>query len=314
MTRAHRRPGQGPRERHDPRRLRHARRRRARSAAAKCTRTTRSSSASRARSASGRSWAAGSSRSPKPTRCCANGASARSKDSGAGSASRSPRRSSLNDANEVGFDFGDGSGDDGAEAPDFTGQEPLGPCPKCSSRVFETAQAYVCEKAVGPDKTCDFRSGRVILQRPDRARRRWRSSSPPARPICCSSCRRAPSGRSRRFSCGNRMARSASSSSRAMRPKAARGAARGAPAALKRARAASARQEARRAPFGPLWPLREARRPQRDDSRPRQGRFADARRGGDAARRKGGEAGRRRRRPRRNARSRRKRAGEPRAP
>jgi DNA topoisomerase-3 len=40
------------------------------------------------------------------------------------------------------------------------------PCPKCKSRVFETAQAYVCEKAVGPDKTCDFRSGRVILQRP----------------------------------------------------------------------------------------------------------------------------------------------------
>jgi len=32
--------------------------------------------------------------------------------------------------------------------------------------VFETTQAYVCEKAVGPDKTCDFRSGRVILQRP----------------------------------------------------------------------------------------------------------------------------------------------------
>ena len=72
----------------------------------------------------------------------------------------------LNDANEVGFDFGDGGGDDSAEAPDFTGQEPLGACPKCKSRVFETAQAYVCEKAVGPDKTCDFRSGRVILQRP----------------------------------------------------------------------------------------------------------------------------------------------------
>ena len=27
-------------------------------------------------------------------------------------------------------------------------------------------QAYVCEKAVGPDKTCDFRSGQIILQRP----------------------------------------------------------------------------------------------------------------------------------------------------
>jgi len=72
----------------------------------------------------------------------------------------------LSDANEVSFDFGDGSSDDSAEAPDFTGLEPLGPCPKCGSRVFELPQAYVCEKATGPQKTCDFRSGRVILQRP----------------------------------------------------------------------------------------------------------------------------------------------------
>ncbi len=72
----------------------------------------------------------------------------------------------LNDANEVQFDFGDGSGDDGGAAPDFTGQESLGPCPKCGNAVFELPAAYVCEKAVGPDKTCDFRSGRVILQRP----------------------------------------------------------------------------------------------------------------------------------------------------
>jgi len=71
----------------------------------------------------------------------------------------------LNDANEVSFDFGERENDD-TEAPDFSGQEPLGACPKCSARVFETALAYVCEKAVGPDKTCDFRSGRVILQRP----------------------------------------------------------------------------------------------------------------------------------------------------
>jgi len=72
----------------------------------------------------------------------------------------------LNDANEVMFDFGDGASDDPAEAPDFTGLEPLGACPKCGSRVFELPQAYVCENAVGPNKTCDFRSGRVILQRP----------------------------------------------------------------------------------------------------------------------------------------------------
>ena len=72
----------------------------------------------------------------------------------------------LNDADEVTFDFGDGAGDDNAEAPDFSAQAPLGACPKCGSRVFEMPQAYVCEKAVGPEKTCDFRSGRTILQRP----------------------------------------------------------------------------------------------------------------------------------------------------
>ena len=70
----------------------------------------------------------------------------------------------LTDALEVQFDFGQGDGE-GDEAPDFTGQVPLGPCPKCSSGVFETANAYVCEKAVGADKTCDFRSGRTILSR-----------------------------------------------------------------------------------------------------------------------------------------------------
>ena len=73
----------------------------------------------------------------------------------------------LSEANEVQFDFGDGSGDGSdAVAPDFTGQESLGPCPKCGNAVFELPAAYVCEKAVGPEKTCDFRSGRVILQRP----------------------------------------------------------------------------------------------------------------------------------------------------
>jgi DNA topoisomerase-3 len=75
-------------------------------------------------------------------------------------------RLKLTDDNEVQFDFGDGGdGGSSAEAPDFTGQEPLGPCPKCGGRVFELPAAYVCERAVGPEKTCDFRSGRVILQR-----------------------------------------------------------------------------------------------------------------------------------------------------
>src|SRR5215468_2943400 len=73
----------------------------------------------------------------------------------------------LNDAYEIQFDFGTGTADSGdAEAPDFTGQESLGACPKCGAQVFETAAAYVCERSVGPQKSCDFRSGRVILQRP----------------------------------------------------------------------------------------------------------------------------------------------------
>ncbi|HEY7904585.1 MAG TPA: DNA topoisomerase III [Casimicrobiaceae bacterium] len=70
----------------------------------------------------------------------------------------------LNDANEVEFDFGPRPGDED-EAIDFSGQTPLGPCPKDGGRVFETPTAYVCENAVGPARTCDFRSGRTILTR-----------------------------------------------------------------------------------------------------------------------------------------------------
>jgi DNA topoisomerase-3 len=72
----------------------------------------------------------------------------------------------MNDANEVVFDFGNADVGDDGEAPDFSAQTPLGTCPKCGSRVFEHGNSYVCEKAVGPEKTCDFRSGRMILQRP----------------------------------------------------------------------------------------------------------------------------------------------------
>jgi DNA topoisomerase III len=63
------------------------------------------------------------------------------------------------------FDFGQASGD-AQEKVDFSGQEPLGACPKCGARVFEQPMAYVCESSVGPERRCDFRSGRIILQRP----------------------------------------------------------------------------------------------------------------------------------------------------
>jgi len=61
------------------------------------------------------------------------------------------------------FDFGQPEDQDKV---DFTGQTPLGTCPKCGGRVFEQPMAYVCENSLGPERRCDFRSGRIILQRP----------------------------------------------------------------------------------------------------------------------------------------------------
>ncbi len=73
----------------------------------------------------------------------------------------------LNDEKQPEFDFGQPKeGEEGAEPVDFSDQQPLGACPKCGASVYEHGLAYVCEKSVGPEKSCDFRSGKVILQQP----------------------------------------------------------------------------------------------------------------------------------------------------
>ena len=72
----------------------------------------------------------------------------------------------LNDEKMPEFDFGQPREGEAAEAPDFSDQESLGNCPKCGSGVYEHGTTFVCEKAVGPEKSCDFRSGKVILQQP----------------------------------------------------------------------------------------------------------------------------------------------------
>ena len=74
----------------------------------------------------------------------------------------------LNDNMEPEFDFGqDKAGEgDSAEPVDFSGQQSLGKCPKCGAAVYEHGTSYVCEKSVGPAKSCDFRSGKIILQQP----------------------------------------------------------------------------------------------------------------------------------------------------
>ena len=72
----------------------------------------------------------------------------------------------LNEEKQPTFDFGQPKEDENAEPVDFSGQERLGACPKCGAGVFEHGLSYVCEKSVGPDKSCDFRSGKIILQQP----------------------------------------------------------------------------------------------------------------------------------------------------
>ncbi|HKW82905.1 MAG TPA: DNA topoisomerase III [Burkholderiaceae bacterium] len=66
------------------------------------------------------------------------------------------------------FDFGEDAKKEAesGEPVDFTGQESLGSCPKDRGRVFEHGTSYVCEHAVGANTTCDFKSGKIILQQP----------------------------------------------------------------------------------------------------------------------------------------------------
>ena len=73
----------------------------------------------------------------------------------------------LTAENKVEFDFGpDQRNGEASVEVDFTGQQPVGKCPKCANNVFELPMAFVCEKATGPKRTCDFRASKVILQQP----------------------------------------------------------------------------------------------------------------------------------------------------
>ena len=66
------------------------------------------------------------------------------------------------------FDFGDDAkkAEGDGEPVDFSGQDSLGACPKCKGHVHEHGTSYVCEHAVGAHVTCDFKSGKIILQQP----------------------------------------------------------------------------------------------------------------------------------------------------
>ena len=66
------------------------------------------------------------------------------------------------------FDFGDDAknGEGDGSPVDFSGQQSLGACPKCQGHVYEHGSSYVCEHSVGAHVTCDFKSGKIILQQP----------------------------------------------------------------------------------------------------------------------------------------------------
>ena len=69
------------------------------------------------------------------------------------------------------FDFGDDKkNEESGELVDFGAAESLGACPKCGGAVYEHGSNYVCSKSVPtdaqPTPSCDFKSGKVILQQP----------------------------------------------------------------------------------------------------------------------------------------------------
>ena len=66
------------------------------------------------------------------------------------------------------FDFGEDAkaAEGDGEPVDFSAQQLLGACPKCKGHVYEHGASFVCEHSVGAHVTCDFKSGKIILQQP----------------------------------------------------------------------------------------------------------------------------------------------------
>ncbi|MGS0757247.1 topoisomerase C-terminal repeat-containing protein, partial [Roseateles sp. GG27B] len=66
------------------------------------------------------------------------------------------------------FDFGEDAkkAEEQGEPVDFSTHTALGHCPKCQGPVFDHGSNYVCQHAVGANATCDFKTGKIILQQP----------------------------------------------------------------------------------------------------------------------------------------------------
>ncbi|MGH8729113.1 MAG: DNA topoisomerase, partial [Burkholderiales bacterium] len=64
------------------------------------------------------------------------------------------------------FDFGPSNAQAPLKQTDLSKEQAVGKCPKCGGTVYELDAVYACENAVTRKRSCDFRSGKVILQRP----------------------------------------------------------------------------------------------------------------------------------------------------
>jgi DNA topoisomerase III len=77
----------------------------------------------------------------------------------------------LTDKKDVGFEFEKrepkAKGERKSRVPiakiNFSGQEPLGKCPKCGEKIFETENSYICERSQADRKPCKFKLSKTIL-------------------------------------------------------------------------------------------------------------------------------------------------------
>jgi DNA topoisomerase-3 len=76
----------------------------------------------------------------------------------------------LNDAGETEFVFDNAPINAEGGKLDLATQEPMGKCPICGGRVFETLMSYACENTFGDAPTCKMKVGKkILLQDIDRA-------------------------------------------------------------------------------------------------------------------------------------------------
>ena len=76
----------------------------------------------------------------------------------------------LNDKNETEFVFDNAPVNADGTALDVEKQEPIGKCPICGGRVFETLMSFACENTFGETPTCKMKIGKkILMQEIDRA-------------------------------------------------------------------------------------------------------------------------------------------------